>query len=101
MRAELKNLFVIVRCRDAGVHAGFLEDYKEREVVLRDSRRIWRWVKCAATLSEVAMRGVSMESRLGCQVPLQVLLEACEIIPCTDVAQKTIQECPLWTPEDE
>lgn len=35
--------YVIVRCRDAGVHAGVLESHQGRECVLTDSRRLWYW----------------------------------------------------------
>lgn len=35
--------YVIVRCRDAGVHTGYLESYNGREAVLTDSRRLWYW----------------------------------------------------------
>ena len=35
--------YVIVRCRDAGVHAGVLESYNGRECVLTESRRMWYW----------------------------------------------------------
>ena len=35
--------YVIVRCRDAGVHCGVLEAHEGREALLIDSRRLWYW----------------------------------------------------------
>ena len=33
--------YVVVRCRDAGVHTGVLEAHDGRECVLTESRRLW------------------------------------------------------------
>ena len=77
--------YCIVRCRDAGVHAGQYESHNGREVVLRDSRRIWRFVG-AQTLSEIAVYGCTgpnyKESKIAPVLPIIVLGDACEIIPC-------------------
>ena len=35
--------YVIVRCKDAGVHAGYLVSHHDRQCVLRKSRRLWYW----------------------------------------------------------
>src|SRR5512133_3357102 len=49
--------YVIVRCRDAGVHAGeFIAHPAARTVVLKNSRRLWYW-SGAASLSELAVYG--------------------------------------------
>ena len=85
--------FVIVRCCDAGVHAGVLEMHEGRECVLSEARRLWYWKPAdgAAFLSGVAVHGLHPDSKLG--EPIRVhLTENCEIIECSDVAAKSIRE---------
>lgn len=90
--------YVICRSYYAGVFAGYLESRKDREVVLRNARRIWYW-DGAASLSQIAMLGVSKPE--NCKFAIAVdrveLLEVCEILDCTQIAMKNIQGVPLWT----
>ena len=91
--------YVIVRCRDAGVHAGeFVAHPADRTVVLKNSRRLWYW-KGAASLSELAVYGAKDVSvcRFGVRIttPIQ-LLDACEIIVCQPAAKGMIVQCPEW-----
>lgn len=90
--------YVIVRCRNAGVHAGEYVKHTDQEVTLKNSRRIWFW-SGAASLSELAVRGAKNVS--GCKFATQVsniiLLDACEIITCTAEAEKMIRTCPEWS----
>ena len=89
---KLVGEYVVVRCRDAGVHAGFLESHLGRECVLTESRRLWKWVpKSGKWLSAVANNGLSGESKITEPVPRIHLTEACEIIGTTSVARKLIQ----------
>jgi len=90
--------YVIVRCRDAGVHAGVLESYNGRECVLNESRRLWYWKAAnGAFLSGVAVHGLSKESKVG--DPIRVhLTENCEIIKCSDVAEKSIRGAKRYEP---
>ena len=84
--------YVIVRCRDAGVHSGILESHNGRECVLTESRRLWYWKTAkGAFLSSAAIDGLSDESKIGAEVPRIHLTENCEIIQCTDVAEKSIR----------
>lgn len=75
---------VIVRCRDAGVHYGTLIDYKGREVVLGNARRMWRWwASQEMTLSAVAEHGLNLDKGLRIQGELSedtVLMDGCEIL---------------------
>ena len=85
--------YVVVRCRDAGVHAGILESHRGRECVLTESRRLWRWVpKSGKWLSAVANNGLSTESKVSEIVPRIHLTETCEIILATAEARKSVQE---------
>lgn len=84
-----KDKFVVVRTRSAGVHMGYLEEWNGTVVILRESRRLWRW-DGAFTLNEVAVNGVSEDSRISDPVPIIGLSEAIEVIPCSEKAQKNL-----------
>jgi hypothetical protein len=95
-----KAPFCIVRCRNAGVHAGEVVGRKGGVVTLRNSRRLWRWVS-KATLSELSQLGpvkVS-ENKYGCNVPTLDLTESdvCEVIPCSAAAVAAIRAVPEWS----
>jgi len=95
----MPGTYVIIRCRDAGVHAGeFVAHPVDRTVVLKNSRRLWYW-KGAASLSELAVYGAKdvAACRFGVlqSAPIQ-LLDACEIIVCQPAAQGMIVQCPEW-----
>lgn len=88
--------YVIVRCRDAGVHAGRLVSRDGRECQLSDARRLWYWKPAnkAAFLSGVASEGLDASaSKVGAPVDM-LLTENCEIILCSEAAAKSIAECP-------
>ena len=93
--------FVIVRCRDAGVHAGVLASRADRQCELTGSRRLWRWrVKGnqGITLSDVATHGLdTKDSKVGAAVDL-LLTENCEIIACTPEAAENIAQFPPHVP---
>lgn len=94
---EMIGEYVIVRCSDAGVHAGTLVDYEGREVVLKDSRRLWFW-KAAdnkISLSGVAEAGITDESKIPDVVSRIVLADACEIIATTEKAQRSIENAKI------
>ena len=87
--------YVIVRCRDAGVHAGVLVSHSGRECVLKDSRRLWYWKPAsrASFLSGVATEGLDRASNIGAPIDIH-LTETCEIILCTDQAATSIKKAP-------
>ena len=93
--------FVVVRCRDAGVHAGILKARSERQCELTESRRLWRWrVKGNAgiTLSDVARVGLDMkDTKIGAPVDI-LLTENCEIIACTEEAAANIAQFATHEP---
>ena len=90
--------YVIVRTYSAGVFAGYLESRKEKEVVMRQARRIWYW-DGAASLSQLATDGTSKPSncKFPCAVDKVELTEAIEILQCTETAKKSISEVKVWT----
>lgn len=97
----MKNKFCIIRCRNAGVHAGTVVSRKGGVLTLKNSRRLWRWWS-KATLSELAIEGPLQskisEQRYGCVLPELALTESdvCEVIPCSSAAQKAIAAVPEW-----
>ena len=89
--------YVIVRCKDAGVHAGELVAHEGREAVIKDSRRLWRWMPAGGLkfLSGVATAGlVAKDSKIGHVLERLHLTETCEIIQCSPTAEKSIRETP-------
>ena len=88
---QLIGEWVIVRCRDAGVHFGKLVDYEGREVILSNSRRMWYWRAAKGhTLSGCAVHGITEESKIAAEIKTIVLPEACEIISCEHPAIESI-----------
>ena len=90
-------LYVIVRTYSAGVFAGFLAKREGREVTLHEARRLWYWAG-AASLSQAAEEGFSKPDK--CKFPQAVsevlLLEAVEILQCTEKAVTNIISVPVW-----
>ena len=84
--------YVIVRCRDAGVHAGTLLSHHNRECVLTNSRRLYYWKAAnnSATLSGVSQEGIESGCKIMQPIPLIHLTETCEIIECTDKSRLSI-----------
>ena len=95
LKSDMIGKYVIVRCRDAGVHAGVLEAASGREAVLNESRRLWYWKsKKGSFLSGVARDGLDAASKVG--GPIRVhLTETCEIIEVSSKAEKTIREAEI------
>jgi hypothetical protein len=88
----LLGSYVIVRSRDSGVHAGTLAYHRDRHVRLTDARRLWYWVAAKEhTLSAVSLHGLKSDSKIASAVESIDVLDACEIIPCTDTAKASIQ----------
>ena len=85
--------YVIVRCRDAGVHAGVLESMEGRSCVLTESRRLWYWkVRGSGDfLNAVALSGVHPDSKLSAPVERILLTEDCEIIQCSAESETSIR----------
>ena len=94
---EILKDYVIVRTYSAGVFAGYLESREGQEVKLKNARRLWHW-EGASTLSQLAMEGVSKPEscKFPCEVTEITLLQAIEIIPCTEIAKKSIKDVPIW-----
>lgn len=84
--------YVLVRCRDAGVHFGELVAHHGRECVLKNARRLWYWKPAngAAFLSGVAECGLHEDSKVGRPQRSLHLTETCEIALCSEDASQSI-----------
>jgi hypothetical protein len=95
---NLKGIkYVIVRTYSAGVFAGWIESRTGQEVVMRNCRRLWYW-DGACSLSQMAMEGVKKPEncKFSMLVDRQELLQAIEILDCTERAFKSIDEVVVW-----
>ena len=88
---------VIIRGDRSGVEFGELVEHKGQEVTLKNARRIWYW-NGAASLSQLAKDGTAYPD--DCEFTVTVdsitILDAIEIIPCSDKAIKSIEEVKEW-----
>lgn len=72
---------VIIRTYSAGVHFGVLVERDNKEVLLKNARRIWSW-SGALSLSEIASVGLKKDSsKISVPVDGIILTEAIEIMP--------------------
>ena len=90
--------YVIVRCTQAGVHAGILVSHDGPNVVLNDSRRLWAWrvpMGAPSFLSGVATHGLDHgASKVGTPLQGHRFTEASEVIPCSVIAERSIRSAP-------
>ena len=91
------NEIVIVRTESAGVFFGTLAEKEGNEVKLTNCRRIWYW-DGAASVSELAVSGVTQPQRCKFSVPVKsIIVEGViEIIPCEQKAIESINAVPVW-----
>lgn len=88
---------VIVRGDRSGVFFGTLAEKQGQEVVLTGCRRLWYW-EGACSLSQLAANGTTEPG--NCKFTVTVneigILDAIEIIPCTDKAVRSIEGVKEW-----
>ena len=94
---DLMNKKVIVRGDRSGVFFGTITKKDGQEVTLKDCRRLWYW-SGAASISQIATDGVSHPGNCKFTVTVEkiVILDAIEIIPCTDKAIANIEGVKKW-----
>ena len=100
-KASPKREYVIVRCNNAGVHAGYLSKMDGAHVVLTDARRIWYW-QGAASLSEIAVYGLNPAKSAGSKIAAKVSRltlrdsDVCEVIVCSDAGRLSAEDAAEW-----
>lgn len=89
--------YCIVRTYSAGVFAGYVESRNGQEVVIRNVRRIWYW-SGANSLSQLAKDGTAdpKNCKFAVEVDKIEVLQAIEIIECTEKAMKSICGVAEW-----
>jgi len=89
--------YCIVRTYSAGVFAGNLVKRDGKEGRIENARRIWQW-SGAASLSQLSLDGtITPEScKFPCEVPWIELTEIIEVLPCSEKAETSIKEVPVW-----
>ena len=94
---NIMNKKVIVRGDRSGVFFGTITKKEAGEVTLEKCRRLWYW-EGAASISQLAKEGTSRPS--GCKFTVTVdhiiILDAIEIILCTDEAIRSIEGVSEW-----
>lgn len=88
---------VLVRGIQSGVYFGELVSQDKQEVEMKNVRNLWRW-SGANTLLDLAENGArnTNDCRFSNKVDSIVLIDVCEIIPCSDKAIKKIEGVPEW-----
>ena len=91
------NKKVIVRGDRSGVFFGTLVEKNGSEVMLENCRRLWYW-DGAATISQLAVNGTQKPSECKFTVSVNsiIILDAIEIIPCTEDAISSIEGVKEW-----
>lgn len=91
------NQKFIVRCDRSGVFYGEIASRNGREVEMTNVRQIWYW-NGAATLMQLASEGTKKPNNCKFTVEVESLqvLDAIEIIPCTDKAIDSIDSVKVW-----
>lgn len=91
---------VIIRATNAGVFFGEVDlesDVKGQSVTIHNCRRLWYW-DGAASISQLALEGVKKpkECKFTVYVPVIIVYEVIEIIPCSQEAIKSIEGVDIW-----
>lgn len=94
---EINTSKYIVRGKSSGVFYGEILTRTGQEVTLRNARRLWYW-EGAASLSQLAKEGtvVPEECKFTIKVDEMLILDAIEIIRCSEAAVKSIDEVQEW-----
>jgi|SRR3990167_4973154 len=89
--------YIICRAQNAGVFAGWLKSQNGQEVILLNARRLWYW-SGAASLSQAAEEGFSNPNacKFPCEVSEVKLIQAIELLNCTERARLSIKKVPIW-----
>nr|DAT68267.1 MAG TPA: hypothetical protein [Caudoviricetes sp.] len=93
----MKNQQYIVRCDRSGVFYGEIESRDGQDVVMKNARCLWIWYG-AASLLQLALEGVKQpkDCKFTVTVDSLEILDAIEIIPCTDAAVESIEAVEQW-----
>lgn len=93
----MEDKYYIIRGTYSGVFFGHIKHRDGQEVTIADCRRLWYW-SGAASLSQIAAEGVKniRDCKFTVTVPELTVLDAIELIPCSNVASDCIRGVPEW-----
>lgn len=88
---------VIVRGDRSGMFFGTLTERNGRELKLTNCRRLWYWDGAASDF-QLAAEGVTAPKNCKFTVIISEIeiLDAIEVLPCTDKAIKSIEAVTSW-----
>lgn len=94
---NIMNKKVIVRGDRSGVFFGTITKKDGKEVTLEKCRRLWYW-DGAASISQLATNGTTAPNNCKFTITVDriIILDAIEIILCTDEAIKSIERVREW-----
>ena len=97
MKKNYEGKYCVIRGDRSGVFAGNVEGRDGQEVLIKNVRRIWYW-DGANSLSQLAKEGVKRPE--NCKFTVIVdeaeILDAIEIIPCTEESEANIKGVKEW-----
>ena len=87
----------IIRGDRSGVFYGEIASRSGREVTIKNCRRLWYW-DGAASLSQLSAEGTKAphNCRFTVTVDELTILDAIELIPCSETACKSIESVVPW-----
>lgn len=92
-----KSQKYIVRCDRAGVFYGEIKKREGSDVLMGNVRKIWYW-DGACAVEELAVNGTCAPTRCKFTVTVSemTVMNAVQIIPCTDKAVKSLDAVKEW-----
>ena len=87
----------IIRGARSGIFFGEITSRIGQEIIVKNCRRLWYWTG-AASISQLALDGTNRpnDCKFTVTVPELTILDAIELIPCSEVAAKSISEVEAW-----
>lgn len=87
----------IVRCNRAGVFYGEIKKQDGDTVTMANVRKVWYW-DGACAVEELAVNGTTMpdECKFTVKVDEMTVMQAIQIIPCTEKAVKSLEAAHEW-----
>lgn len=93
----MKKQKYIVRCNRAGVFYGEIVRREGADVAMKNVRKLWYW-DGAASVEEIALNGTCAPENCKFTVTVDemTVMDAVQIIPCTDKAAKSLDAVKEW-----
>ena len=97
MKKNYVNKKVVVRCDRAGVFFGTYISHNEKEIILKDVRKLFYW-EGANAVEQIALDGVKNPDDCKFTVVIyeMVIANPIQIIPASDKAIINIESVKLW-----